>query len=72
VIATARSTADKSAEERLAPLKAAGAAVLEIDVKAPKEELNAKAKEAWSIYGQIDVLVNNAGYIDAGILEEIE
>lgn len=72
MIATARSTTDKSASERLAPLKAAGAAVMEVDVKAPAEELNAKAKEAWSIYGHIDVLVNNAAYIDAGILEEIE
>lgn len=72
MVATARSSGGKTAEERLAPLKAAGAAVLEIDVKAPAEELNAKAKEAWSIYGQIDVLVNNAGYIDAGIVEEIE
>lgn len=24
------------------------------------------------MYGHVDVLVNNAGYIDAGIVEEIE
>ena len=72
MIATARSSADKSVVERLAPLKEAGAAVLEIDVTSPAEVLKAKAKEAWSIYGQVDVLVNNAAYIDAGIMEEIE
>lgn len=71
MIATARAR-DKSALERLAPLKEAGAAVLELDVTAPAEVLNAKAKEAWSIYGKVDVLVNNAAYIDAGIFEEIE
>jgi NAD(P)-dependent dehydrogenase (short-subunit alcohol dehydrogenase family) len=53
-------------------LKEAGAATLELDVTAPQEELNAKAKEAWNLYGQVDVLVNNAGYIEAGILEELE
>ncbi|KAJ5818339.1 Short-chain dehydrogenase/reductase SDR [Penicillium riverlandense] len=71
VIATARAR-DKSALERLAPLKEAGAAVLELDVTAPAEVLNAKAKEAWSIYGKVDVLVNNAAYIDAGVFEEID
>jgi NAD(P)-dependent dehydrogenase (short-subunit alcohol dehydrogenase family) len=71
VIATARAR-DKSGIDRLAPLKAKGAAVMEIDVTEPQEVLNAKAKEAWEIYGHIDVLVNNAAYIDAGILEEIE
>jgi NAD(P)-dependent dehydrogenase (short-subunit alcohol dehydrogenase family) len=71
VIATARSR-DKSALERLALLKAAGASVMEIDVTTPAEVLNAKAKEAWSIYGHVDVLVNNAAYIDAGIFEETE
>ncbi|KAL4786492.1 hypothetical protein BJX76DRAFT_365577 [Aspergillus varians] len=71
VIATARS-GERPAVERLAPLKEAGAAVMEIDVAAPAAVLTAKAKEAWSIYGQVDVLVNNAGYIDTGVLEEID
>jgi NADP-dependent 3-hydroxy acid dehydrogenase YdfG len=29
-------------------------------------------KEAWETYRHVDVLVNNAGYIEAGIIEEIE
>lgn len=53
------------------PLESAGAAVLELDVAATQETLNAKAKQAWEIYGHVDVLVNNAGYLDAGTFEEI-
>ena len=71
VIATARPR-NSNAFDRLAPLKEAGAAVMELDVTASAEVLNAKAKEAWAIYGKIDVLVNNAAYIDAGVFEEIE
>lgn len=46
--------------------------MLELDVTEPQEALNQKAKQAWDMYGHVDVLVNNAGYIDAGIVEEIE
>lgn len=46
--------------------------MLELDVTEPQEVLNQKAKEAWNIYGHVDVLVNNAGYINAGTVEEIE
>lgn len=60
-----------SGTERLSKLKEAGAALLELDVTAAQSELNEKAKEAWSIYGHVDVLVNNAGYLEAGILEEL-
>lgn len=72
VIATARTSKGISGADRLAPLKEAGAATLELDVTASQEELNAKAREAWEIYGQVDVLVNNAGYVEAGIFEELE
>lgn len=71
VIATARARGP-SASQRLASLKAAGAAVIELDITASQETLNAKAKEAWELYGQVDVLVNNAGFVDIGVLEEIE
>ncbi|KAJ5584311.1 Short-chain dehydrogenase/reductase SDR [Penicillium hispanicum] len=71
VIATARAR-DKSGLERLAPLKDAGAALMELDVTAPEEMIHDKVKEAWSIYGQVDVLVNNAGYIEASIFEETD
>ncbi|KAJ5758549.1 hypothetical protein N7520_005705 [Penicillium odoratum] len=72
VIATARPNKGVSGVDRLASLKEAGAATIELDVLTPQEELNAKAKEAWAIYGQVDVLVNNAGYIEAGIFEELD
>ncbi|KAL2013705.1 hypothetical protein VTN00DRAFT_1230 [Thermoascus crustaceus] len=58
IIATAR-TRGSGGVECLAPLKAAGAAVLQIDVAAPQDVLNAKAKVAWAIYGHVDVLVKN-------------
>lgn len=65
VIATAR-----NATRRLQYAKDAGAAVLDLDITAPQAELDAKVKEAISIYGNLDVLVNNAGYIEAGLVEE--
>ena len=65
VIATAR-----QAHGRLQPLKEAGAAILDLDVRASQSELDVKAKEALAIYGGIDVLVNNAAQIVGGILEE--
>lgn len=55
----------------MSALKDAGAAVLELDVTSPQEQLDEIAKTAWEIYGHIDVLVNNAGYIEGGILEEM-
>jgi NADP-dependent 3-hydroxy acid dehydrogenase YdfG len=58
--------------ERLSALKESGAAVFELDITAPQAELNEKAKEAWNIYGHIDVLVNNAGFIMGGLVEEIK
>ncbi|MCJ1439399.1 hypothetical protein MMC27_008793 [Xylographa pallens] len=65
VIATARNGAS-----RLTSLKEAGAAILDLDVTAPQGELDGKIQEAIAIYGIIDVLVNNAGYIEAGMVEE--
>lgn len=71
VIATGRER-ESSGIERLSSLKNAGAAVMELDVTASEGVIKAKVDEAWSIYGHIDVLVNNAGYIDAGVFEEVE
>lgn len=64
VVATARG--DLS---RLASLKEAGAAVAVLDVTAPALDLKAAVAEIL-VNGPIDVLVNNAGYIEAGIAEE--
>ncbi|KAJ5999255.1 hypothetical protein N7451_007065 [Penicillium sp. IBT 35674x] len=71
VIATKRGR-ESSGIERLTSLKDAGAAVEELDVTASEEVIKAKVDEAWSIYGHVDVLVNNAGYIDVGVFEEVE
>ncbi|OTB00402.1 hypothetical protein M426DRAFT_15540 [Hypoxylon sp. CI-4A] len=48
-----------------------GAAILDLDVTLPQAAIEKKFKEAWDIYGTIDVLVNNAGYIHCGAMEEI-
>ncbi|KZT29582.1 short chain dehydrogenase [Neolentinus lepideus HHB14362 ss-1] len=67
VIATGRSRSF----DALAPLKQKGAAVLELDVTAPLEELENIAAAAERIYGRVDVLVNNAGaYTTPGIIED--
>ncbi|KAJ5698001.1 hypothetical protein N7462_000006 [Penicillium macrosclerotiorum] len=71
VIASARAQKENGLD-RIASLKEAGAAVMELDVTASAEVLNAKVAEAWAMYGKIDVLVNNAAYIDAGVFEEID
>lgn len=65
VIATGR-----KADQRLAHLKGTGAAILELDVSAPEAEIQAKAQQALKIYDGIDVLVNNAGYVDICLVED--
>src|SRR5271169_664807 len=64
VIATGRNPA------KLAVLSDTKAHLLKLDVTSPLQELQAIAKEAASVYGRIDVLVNNAGYIEMGTIEE--
>ncbi|KAI1278544.1 hypothetical protein F5Y07DRAFT_387897 [Xylaria sp. FL0933] len=67
VIATGR-----HAETKLTHLKDTGAAIMDLDVSAPASEIETKMAEAWSLYPDgIDVVVNNAGYILSGALEEI-
>ncbi|KAI0041215.1 short chain dehydrogenase [Auriscalpium vulgare] len=55
---------------QLADLKGAGADVLELDVTAPLADLHTVAQAAIALHGHVDVLVNNAGYIAVGALEE--
>ncbi|KAF7980286.1 hypothetical protein HWV62_39055 [Athelia sp. TMB] len=66
VIATARARS----LPQLADLKAAGANVLELDVTAPLDTLKEVAQAAVAIHGRVDVVVNNAGFIGAGSMEE--
>lgn len=67
VIATGR-----KADQRLAHLKDTGAAILDLDVSASETDIQAKAREALSIYGGIDVLVHNAGYVEMGFVEDFQ
>ncbi|KAL0574491.1 hypothetical protein V5O48_007466 [Marasmius crinis-equi] len=66
VVATARSRSIGQIDD----LKAKGAETLELDVTAPLEQLQEVAKKAVSFYGRVDVVVNNAGYILVGAIEE--
>lgn len=65
VIATARDAS------RLSDLKAAGAVTLSLDVTAPLSELKDIVREAHAQYGRITHLVNAAGYVLEGAVEEI-
>lgn len=64
VIASARSTA------KIADLKEAGAITVALDVTAPLDTLKKIAEEANAQYGYITHLVNAAGYILVGGIEE--
>ncbi|KAJ6623642.1 putative short-chain oxidoreductase [Mycena sp. CBHHK59/15] len=64
VISTAR------LPETLVALKEKGAETLALDVTLPVAEIVAFAARAWNIYGQIDFLINNAGYLQGGAIEE--
>jgi NAD(P)-dependent dehydrogenase (short-subunit alcohol dehydrogenase family) len=64
VVATARG--DPS---RLSSLKEAGAETFNLDVTASLSDIQNVVAKITEI-GPIDVLVNNAGYIEAGLAEE--
>lgn len=64
VIATARNAA------KLEDLKQAGADTMSFDVTSPLPDLEATAAKVFAKYGRIDYLINAAGYILEGSLEE--
>ncbi|KAF8588274.1 short chain dehydrogenase [Ramaria rubella] len=55
---------------RLANLIAHGADVLSLDVASPLNDIQAFAKKAIAINGHVDIICNNAGYVQYGALEE--
>ena len=65
VIATARTLA------KIQDLETAGAAILELDVTATQPAIDEVITKAISIYGQVDVIVNNAGFVTAGGWEDL-
>ncbi|KAF9765557.1 hypothetical protein IL306_002148 [Fusarium sp. DS 682] len=65
VIATARSTS------RIQDLADAGAHTLAFDVTSPLSDLEAIAKEVFAKHGRVDYLINAAGYILDGAVEEV-
>lgn len=64
VIASARSTS------RIADLKEKGAVTVALDVTAPQADIEKVAKAANESYGYLTHLVNAAGYILVGAVEE--
>ena len=65
VIATARSTS------KIQDLKDAGAHILAFDVTSPLGDIEKTAADVFSQYGRVDYLINAAGYLLEGAVEEL-
>ena len=61
----------RNAWSRLQHLKEKGAHILDLDVTSSQDVLNKTVAEALKVYGGIDLLVNNAGYVESGFVEEL-
>ncbi|KAJ3954730.1 hypothetical protein N0V92_008774, partial [Colletotrichum tropicale] len=67
VIATGR-----QADVKLAHLKDTGAKVMDLDVSASEVVIRETVEQAWAAFpGGVDVVVNNAGYVLSGLIEEL-
>lgn len=64
MVATARNTA------KIDDLKELGAVTIALDIVSSDEVVRQIIQEAIAIYGQIDILVNNAAYFLQGAVEE--
>lgn len=58
--------------EKVQHLDRAGAAILQLDVTHSQQGIDDTVAKAVSIYGRIDVVVNNAAYIVTGGWEDVE
>ena len=65
VIATARRLSS------IESLASQGAATLQLDVTSSQETIDQVIAQAINIYGHIDVLVNNAGFVSSGSWEDL-
>ena len=65
VIATARNI------DKIRDLEDTGARLLQLDVTSPQADINKAIEEAVTLFGRIDVLVNNAGYVCSGSWEDL-
>jgi NADP-dependent 3-hydroxy acid dehydrogenase YdfG len=65
VIATSRSI------DKIKHLEQPGVSLQQLDVTNKQESLNETIAKAIAIYGRLDVLVNNAGYIATGSWEDL-
>ncbi|KAK3944546.1 3-oxoacyl-reductase [Diplogelasinospora grovesii] len=51
----------RNVESNLAHLKSDSLALLELDISSDRDVIAQKVKEAWEVFGHIDILFNNAG-----------
>ncbi|KAI1777420.1 NAD(P)-binding protein [Hypoxylon cercidicola] len=58
--------------DKIKHFEPAGAAALELDVTRPQQDINDIVSKAITIYGRVDVIVNNAAYVAMGGWEDIE
>jgi NAD(P)-dependent dehydrogenase (short-subunit alcohol dehydrogenase family) len=66
VIATSRTLS------KIAHLEQSGAAILQLDITDPQQTIRDTISKAITIYGRIDVLINNASYVSIGTWEDLE
>jgi len=62
----------RNVEQRLGALKSDNLALLELDIADSSAAIKSKIEEAWSIFGHIDILMNNAGMSAMKSAEEAE